>query len=132
MWADVWVDAERVAVDYLLAQVPLFPGGLQGATVGVALPAGWTTAAAPHLAVSLDYDTDYAAWGGWQTRNRATIRVTAWADTPTRVKRLARLARTALLAFPARPNTGLIVTRDPDNLAPTASFSAHINTARNP
>lgn len=121
----MWSDPERLMVDYLASHVGDFP-----ATVGTALPSTWTPASPAHLAVALDYDTAYTAWGGTETRQRATMRVTAWAGDPTTVKRLASRARTALLAFPARPNTGLIVTRDPDNLAPIASFTAHISVPR--
>jgi|SRR5690625_2763894 len=121
----MWSDPERLIVDYLATHPAELP-----ATVGVVLPSGWTPEDRAHLAVALDYDTDYTAWGGVETRQRATVRVTAWAADPTTAKRLAQRARTALLAFPARPNTGLIVTRDSDNLAPIASFTAHINVPR--
>lgn len=126
MWADVFGDPERVAVDYLAAQVAQFPSGLHMCTVGVVLPADWTVSAPPHLAVALDFDSVETGWGGVEAALFATVRVTAWAEAPTKVKLLARVARTAMLAYPSRPNTGMLVTRDPDNLAPIAAFSVRM------
>lgn len=94
-------------------------------TVGV-LPDGWRnptepTPQLPHVQV---------AWDG--TRNvrqvlaLATIRVTAWAPDgrPDESKRLALLAEGLLLQRPeARPLTGILPARDPDNHAEIASFT---------
>lgn len=117
-------DEEREAIDYLTSRVPDLPTDLQDATVGLILPPDWTRSSPPHLGVRSDYCHEAHAWQrpGALYRN-STIRVTAWAATPSLAKRLARLAHAAMLAWPTRPNTGVMLAEDPDNRAPMAFFT---------
>ncbi len=111
-------DVERVAIDVV---ADLLDG--EDCTVGV-LPDGWRnpstpTPETPHVQVAWD-GTDNVA----QVVAFATIRVTAWAATPTEAKRLARLTEGLLMERPeVRPLTGILPARDPQNRAETASFT---------
>lgn len=122
-------DPERLVVDHLTAVVD---GSIPEPTVGIGTPpAGWVaTDTAPHLQVSWD-GTPAAEWPVVQ---KATIRVTAHAASPTTAKRVAGLAQALLLAggWPAgissiRYLTGILPAQDPDTLAELASFTVQVS-----
>ena len=120
-------DPERRVRDFLAGMVAEFPPDFAGVVVSVGLPGDWTPGDAPRLAVTCDYEHETHAWARpGAVLQRATIRVVAWADTPTRVKRLARVAHAAMLRYPATPNTGVSATVDPGNRAPIAYFTVQV------
>lgn len=128
MTPDEYGDLERALVDYLTPLIAGLPG-FAGATVGVGLPTGWSTGSPPHVSVFDDGGTEARSWTGDPLVETATVRVTAWANTPTRAKTLARLARRALLEYPARPGARVVAAQDPDSRAPIASGTITITRA---
>lgn len=130
MITEEYSDLERDVVDHLAGRVPTMPPGYQDTTVGIGLPQTWTVASPPHVGVAVDGSTETRGWAE-PVLETATVRITAWADSPTRVKQLARLARTAALGFPARPGAGVLATVDPDNHAPVAYFTVVIRRKPN-
>lgn len=115
-------DAERLAIDYLTAQLAARD---EDVTVGVDLPAGWTLTSKAHVQVACD-GTPIADPPFW----RSTVRVTTWHKSPTTGKRLAALCEGLLLAHPGapswagcRPGTGLFLARDAATKAPLASIT---------
>ncbi len=111
-------DAERLVVDRLTI---LIAGDTATPTVGIALPNGWTKAAAPHLQVEA-----FTAFANWPVQTRPTIRVVAWAASTTEAKRLAAKAGGLLTAYegelgPVRWLTGPDAARDDKTQAEIAS-----------
>jgi hypothetical protein len=120
-------DAERVVIDYLTTA--LAARG-QDVTVGVVIPATWTTGTKPHVQVALDGTPIVTYPVLW----RASVRVTVWASTTTAAKTLAALAHGLLLIHPGsadvgsiRNLTGILPTRDPNTGAQLATVSVQVN-----
>lgn len=116
-------DPEREVRDFL---APLLPG----VTVMVGVPADWTPKAGPHLQVA----TDGMFMAGYPVYGEATVRLVAWAASPTEAKRLAQLAQGHLLAHPGggtiartRPLVGLLPSRDFQTNAETASVTVRVS-----
>lgn len=115
-------DVERLVVDQLTDV-------LEGCTVGVGVPDGWTTASDPHLQVNLD---------GTATVHpitaTSTIRLTAWAHSTTEAKALAQLAAAQLLhesgagIVNTRLGAGLLPAHDDDHNAELASLTVLVRT----
>lgn len=126
-------DPERIVIDYLTPLVPGLPAGYETATVGVGLPDRWTTASPPHIGVFCDHvDPTHPL------RVPCLMRLTTWADTPTKAKRLCRLAESAMLAHPGgeqvwavRPGAGVVGGQDPDNKAPLATCTVTVELKPN-
>lgn len=120
-------DLERDMVDHLLALVPQMPVEYARVSVGIGLPEGWRPEGDPHLSVREDGSSEVRAWSErGALLETATVRVVAWADTLTRVKHLARVARTAALRYPARPALGVRASIDDDTRSPIASFTVTV------
>ena len=122
--AVTYPDPERVVRDYLAAVM-----GDQ-ATVGIGVPGDWTPSAGPHLQVA----TDGMFMAGHPVYGEATVRIVAWAASPTEAKRLAQLAQGHLLAHPGdgtiartRPLVGLLPSRDFQTNAETASVTVRVS-----
>lgn len=120
-------DAERLAVDYL---TDALADRDEDVTVGVDLPATWTTASKNHVQVALD-GTPIVTYPALA---KATVRVTAWSGAATQAKALAGLAMSLLLTHPGssdiasvRPLTGVLPARDPDSGAQLASITVQVN-----
>ena len=116
-------DPERVVRDFLDAAI-------DDATVGVGVPANWVKdTSGPHLQVS----TDGMFMANFPVAGEATIRIVAWAASPTAAKALAQRAQGYLLAHDGtgdiartRPLTGLLPARDEQTNAEIASISVRV------
>ncbi|MGV9666935.1 hypothetical protein [Nocardia niigatensis] len=93
-------------------------------TVGLVLPAAWTTKSPPAVVVF-----DDGGPNAWPVSTRPTIRVTVWADGRDRSRSIAAAAL-ALLAAGEVPDvatitepSGLLEARDSNNSAILASFT---------
>lgn len=119
-------DLERDMVDYLTDLVPDMPAAYQATTVSVGLPEGWTPSG-DHLSVREDGSSEHRAWSqDGALLETATVRIIAWSSTNTRVKELARVARTAALRYPASPALGVRASLDEDARTPIASFTVTV------
>jgi hypothetical protein len=96
---------------------------LDSYTVAVGLRNDWTTEDAIHLAVACD--GEFVDWH--PVASKATVRVTAWGDTPTVTKQAAHLAQGLLLAEGhIWPLTGVLPANDPESGAELASFTVRV------
>jgi hypothetical protein len=116
-------DVERAVIDYL---TPLFTGR---ATVGIKLPAGWTTASTPHLVVRSDGTPTMR----YPVMARPTVRITSWSSSATTAKNLAREAQGHLCAHPGddrikgvRALTGELPAFNPDHQAEQAAVTCRV------
>lgn len=121
-----WPDVERLVVDWLADR---FADLDEDVTVGIGVPAGWTASLKAHVAVAWD-GTPIVEWPAVQ---RATIRLVAYAGSPTEAKRLAALAQGVLCSHPggdgivsARPLTGVLPARDPDTQSEIAATTSRV------
>lgn len=120
--AVTYPDAEEQVIDDLTED-------LEDCTVGLGLPAGWTTDSPPHLQVT----SDGSPTERHPVAHRPTIRVTVWAKYTPDAKALAQKARGLLLARPGyRPLTGLQPAHDPDHDAELASFTVRATVRSTP
>lgn len=101
----------------------------QAATVGTRVPftVGYPNPALPYFLVSLTSASSRDRWG---TDERATVAVSVWTDEEAAAYSLARLAYSALLAYPGgssvrafRPVAGPIPTTDPESGGPLSTFT---------
>ena len=120
-------DAEHVVIDYL---TPALAARGQDVTVGVDVPTTWTTTTKSHVQVALDGTPEVI----YPILGRATVRLTAWASSPTTAKALVALAHGLLLSHPGslevgsvKPLTGVLPTRDPVSGAQLASVTVRLN-----
>jgi hypothetical protein len=120
-------DAERTAVDILTAALA---ARAQDVTVGVDLPAAWTSGTKPHVQVALDGTPELTYPVMWS----ATVRVTCWHSSTTTAKALAALCQAILCSYAGsaavasvQPLTGVLPTRDPDTGAQLASITVRMN-----
>jgi putative multiple sugar transport system permease protein len=96
---------------------------------GLQVPPAAVTATGSVLVVAVDNSTHQAAWGGTSLSQDVLVRLTAWPaavegstlGSPTRAKRLARLAESVLLQKPGRPVVGVVGTTDPASGVPIAT-----------
>lgn len=115
-------DPERVVRDYLDGVLP--------ESVGVGVPSDWVKGqSAPHVQVSLDG----VFLASWPVAGEATIRLVAWAASPTAAKELAQRAHGYMLAHPGTPPiagtrrlVGLIPSRDEQTGAETAAVTVRV------
>ena len=99
-------------------------------TVATGVPRGWTRGAEDHLQVDLDGTPTVRYPIMWD----ATIRMTAWASSPTDAKALAGLAQGLLAEHGGgsdgiartRPLTGVLLADDPDSGAFLASTTTRV------
>lgn len=115
-------DPERVVRDYLDTVI-------NDATIGVGVPSSWTAGSTPHVQVS----TDGMFMENWPVAGEATIRLVAWAASPTAAKALAQRAQGYLLAHDGvgdiartRPLVGLLPARDEQTGAEIASVTVRV------
>ncbi len=119
-------DVERQAVDDLTDDLAELG---ESASVGVGVPPNWTADDGAHLQV----DCDGTPVDRHPVAQFSTIRVTAWAASPTEAKRLANLAHGLLLArLPYSPLTGLLPAHDPGHDAELASFTVRATVRSEP
>jgi len=120
-------DAEHLAIDYLTTA--LAARG-EDVTVGVNIPATWTTTTKSHVQVMLigTPEVEYPILA------RASVGVTCWNSSTTTAKALAALCMGLLCSHPGgdgvasiRPLTGVLPTRDPDSGAQLAAISVRVN-----
>lgn len=116
-------DGERLAIDYLEQQMS---NRGESVTVRAGPPSDWTPADGAILQVELDGTPTVS----WPVLWVSTLRVTAWSESTTEAKRLARLAESELLAHPGatgwsgcRPGTGVFPARDDATDAALASIT---------
>ncbi len=83
-------DVEKLVVDYLTANI-----NEVSATVGVGVPAGWTTASPPHIEVD-----SFSVSNEHPILYRPRVRLIARAASTTEAKRLASKALGVLAAHP--------------------------------
>lgn len=115
-------DPERVVRDYLDTVLT--------ETVGVGVPTNWVKGSSdPHVQTSLDG----MFMASWPVAGEATIRLVAWATSPTAAKELAQRAQGYLLAHDGtgqiartRPLTGLLPARDEQTGAEIASVTVRV------
>ena len=132
MIVDAYPDLERAMVDHLTLWLPELGPDFEDTTVGVGLPEGWRPVQGAHLSVREDGSSELRGWAEFgPLLETATVRVVAWAHTPTRVKQLARLARELALRFPARPALGVRAALDEDTRSPIASFTVTVRRTPN-
>jgi len=124
----VMADAERVIVDYLTTQLAA-RDDVDDATVGAAIPDGWTEADPPHVLVALD-----AADVTYPIRARCTVRLTTWAQSTTDAKRICQLAMSLCLVHPGDadvwsvvPLLGVRPAQDPDTGSPIATCAVAVS-----
>lgn len=115
-------DAEHLVIDQLADD-------MDGCTVGVGLPDGWTTSADPHLQVALDATVTVHPIAA-----TSTVRLTAWHLSTTEAKALVQEAAAHLSASPGtgivrtRPGVGMITARDEEHHAELASLTVLVTT----
>lgn len=117
-------DVERAVRDALATAIAPYEPTV---TVGVGVPSDWTIMSAPHLQVALDGTPGMAH----PVYAYSTVRVVAWAASPTEAKALAWLAHGLLLAqrvLAIAPLTGLLPARDTETRAELASFTVRVST----
>lgn len=114
-------DIERVAIGWLIDE--LDDGDT---TIGLKLPAGWTTTSPNHLTIRCDGTPTMA----YPVMARATIRATAWSASPTEAKALVMKAQGVLCSYPGGDNvsgitalTGMLPAYDPDHEAELAAIT---------
>lgn len=124
----VYPDAEALIIDHLKAV-------MSGCTVGIGVPANWKKGSTPRLEV---------AWDGTPSvvhpiAQRATVRLTARADTPAQAKQLVQEAHGHVLYGPwpdgisnVRSLTGPFPARDPQTLAELASVTVQVTVRSAP
>jgi hypothetical protein len=129
-------DLERTLVDYLTGLD--WPADIAPVTVGATLPPDWTPASPGHVLVAVDDATETHAWQKPGALSQsALVRLTAWgnaapgtsAGSPSRAKRLARLAHAAMMRYPARPGAGVVGATDPESRAPLATCTVTVTQA---
>jgi len=98
-----------------------------GLTISHKMPDRDADTAAPAIRLADDGD---AGTGRWPVSEDAVLRVTVWDASPFRARRLARLARAHLLAYPGdatsrgfTAGTRPFPSEDPDDATPLASFT---------
>lgn len=131
MTALVFSDSELAAKGLLKS---LTPSG--DATVGLSLPDAWDRETSlPHLLVGQDGSIPTAA----RLVEFPLIRVTAFANTTSLAKRLAREAEARLCAHRGgsgiskiKPATGMFPSRDPNTAADLASFTVRLTVRSTP
>jgi hypothetical protein len=129
----VYGDGERESVDWLLDELHYrWPSEH---TVGVDLPADWTTDADPHVQVSLD-GTPSAVH---PIIARQTIRLTAYSGSKTTSKRLVAVAQSVLLVHSGNEVvsnveflTGVQPAKDPTTGAEIASATVRMTVRAEP
>lgn len=115
-------DVEHLVVDRLTSV-------MDGCTVGVGLPDGWTRDADMHIQVGLDATSIVHP-----ISSVSTIRLTAWAASTTDAKALVQEAAAQLLADPGdqivrvRPGAGLFPAHDKTHGAELASLTVLVTT----
>jgi hypothetical protein len=117
-------DAEREVIDYLTLALA---SQESTATVGLSVPSTWLPkTSAPFVQVA----SDGTSSNDFPIKAEFTMRITAWAKTPTIAKALASLCEGLLLSFEGSrkmprvlPGTSVIGTRDPDSKAELASIT---------
>lgn len=107
-------DVEAIVLAFLK---PLLAQRDATATIGVGVPATWSTDSPDHLQIELDGTPVAYPPIFW----RSTVRCTGWSRSRTKAKGLASWAQAALLAHPGGDGisgcqfgTGVMVARDPD------------------
>lgn len=125
-------DVERLIVDYLQTIRGLYLP--TGATIGVGVPAGWTSARPPHIQIVNDGTPSMV----WPIVASPTVRVVVRAATTTLAKSTAAMALGLLCAdgwppsFSIIPLTGVLPASDPDTRAELASFTVRVNVRSTP
>lgn len=126
-------DLEHALVDYLAGQD--WPADIGPVTVGTTLPHDWTPASPGHVLVAVDDSTEMHAWQRPGALSQsALVRLTGWGNaapgttqgSPSRAKRLTRLAHAAMMRYPARPVSGVVSTTDPESRAPLATCTVQV------
>jgi hypothetical protein len=110
-------DVEVPVKDYLAAR---FAAIGETVTVGVGVPANWTSTSSPPSTSHIQVDSDGVPTVINNLLAHATVRVVAWAKSTSEAKRLASRAQALLCAHPgdgsinaASPLTGVLPVRDP-------------------
>lgn len=126
--AVTYPDAERRALEDLASDLAVEIDA-EVCTVGISLPTDWTTSSPARVRVALDGSPNDLH----PVVHRPTIRVTVWADTPTKAKELAQLARGHLLTRTSyKPLIGVFVAYDDDHRADLASFTVRATVRSEP
>lgn len=129
---DPYGDSEHALVDYLATAV--WPSDVGPVQVRTVLPHEWTPRTGYSvLVVAVDNSTHQAAWGGTSLAQDVLVRLTAWPaavegatlGSPTRAKRLCRLAESVLLQV-GRPVVGVVGTTDPASGVPIATCTVTV------
>lgn len=118
--------------EWVVAQLklPEFEDQLEPYTKSVGLPRLWKPDTHPiHLQVACDAEFLDAH----PIAARSTVRVVAWGDSPTVVKRAAHLAQACLLSIgQITPLTGVLPATDDETHAELAMFTVRIWTRSTP
>ena len=116
-------DIEVIAIDWLLAELSEVTDGV---TVGIRLPADWSTASPDHLTIRCDGTPTIS----YPVLARATLRATAWSKSPGRAKALAMKAQGTLCSYPGGDGvsgitalTGMLPAYDADHEAELAAIT---------
>lgn len=130
--AVTYPDVENLVVDYLTDELD---AQLSDATVAIGVPGDWHRSDPPHLQVSLDGTpaVDHPI------SERATVRLTAYADTTSASKALVNLACGLLCAHPGGDEiaathklTGVLPAHDDETGAELASVTVAVTVRSTP
>lgn len=130
---DPYGDDVHALVDYLASAVwPLDVGEVRAAAV---VPHDWTPSSGYSVVqVAVDNSAHDAAWGGHSLAQDLLVRLTTWPaavegatlGSPSRARRLCRLAESALLQWPGRPVVGVLSATDPTSDVPIATCTVTV------
>lgn len=130
---DPYGDTEHALVDYLASAI--WPPDVGEVRAAVVVPHNWTPRVGYSVVqVAVDNSTHQTAWGGTSLAQDVLVRVTAWPAaapgtdlaSPSRAKRLCRLAESLLLAYPGRPGVGVVGTDDAPSGVPIATCTVTV------
>ncbi|QVJ01163.1 hypothetical protein KGD82_23695 [Nocardiopsis eucommiae] len=132
MIVPLFADAEDLVVDHLRGRLTDFPDRWSGTPVTAVSSPVREPGADPALTVHCE-----SAESEPPLTQRATVRVTSWADARDDLKELARLAHAALLEHPGdtqvvsvRPVDGVVVDDEGDLADRRASFTVLVTQRR--
>lgn len=133
---DAYGDAEHALVAYLGEAA--WPPDVGPVRVVSVVPHDWTPREGYSVVqCAVDNTAHSSAWGGTSLAQEVLVRVTTWPaavegttlGSPTRAKRLCRLAESVLFQWPGRSVVGVVGATDPASGVPIATCTVTVGRA---